>query len=200
MVIAAGLITLFTLYAMRQRALVPTRLQSMAEISYEFVANMVRDNVGTDGMKYLPVHLHALHVHPVLQHDRDDARSPSPSPATSSSPSRMAPVVFIGVTIIGFWKHGAHFLQFFVPDGRADGDAAAAGADRGALLPDPPDQPVGPTVRQHDGRPHHAEGVRRLRRQRSAFLGGWARARLHGRPDRPRGRWSRSCRPMCSPS
>src|SRR5690606_21489336 len=54
MVIAAGLITLFTLFAMRKGALVPGRLQSVAEISYEFVANMVRDNVGTAGMKYFP--------------------------------------------------------------------------------------------------------------------------------------------------
>ena len=54
MVIAATLITLFTIYAMRGRALVPTRLQSVAELSYEFVANMVRDNVGTAGMKYFP--------------------------------------------------------------------------------------------------------------------------------------------------
>jgi F-type H+-transporting ATPase subunit a len=54
MVIAATLITLFTLYAMRSRSMVPSRLQSVAELSYEFVANMVRDNVGTDGMKYFP--------------------------------------------------------------------------------------------------------------------------------------------------
>ena len=53
MVIAACLITLFTVYAMRTRALVPSRLQSVAEISYEFVANMVRDNVGTSGMQYI---------------------------------------------------------------------------------------------------------------------------------------------------
>ena len=54
MVIAATLITLFTLYAMRNRSMVPSRLQSVAEVSYEFVASMVRDNVGTDGMKYFP--------------------------------------------------------------------------------------------------------------------------------------------------
>src|SRR3974377_1878418 len=54
MVIAATLITLFILYAMRSRSMVPSRLQSVAELSYEFVANMVRDNVGTDGMKYFP--------------------------------------------------------------------------------------------------------------------------------------------------
>ncbi|MCJ7526762.1 MAG: F0F1 ATP synthase subunit A, partial [Methyloceanibacter sp.] len=40
MVIAACAITLFTMYAMRGRALVPSRLQSVAEMSYEFVANM----------------------------------------------------------------------------------------------------------------------------------------------------------------
>ena len=50
MVIAGTIITLFTIYAMRNRALVPSRVQSVAELSYEFVANMVRDNVGTDGM------------------------------------------------------------------------------------------------------------------------------------------------------
>ena len=54
MMIAAGVITLFTLYAMRNRSLVPSRLQSVAELSYEFVASMVRDNVGTAGMKYFP--------------------------------------------------------------------------------------------------------------------------------------------------
>src|SRR5215470_7923318 len=54
MVIAGAIITLFTVFAMRNRALVPTRLQSVAELSYSFVANMLRDNVGTDGMKYFP--------------------------------------------------------------------------------------------------------------------------------------------------
>src|SRR4029078_13651465 len=54
MVIAASIITLFTVYAMLSRALIPTRLQSVAELSYTFVANMVRDNIGTDGMKYFP--------------------------------------------------------------------------------------------------------------------------------------------------
>ena len=73
MVIAASLITLFTVYAMRGRALVPTRLQSVAEISYEFVANMVRDNVGTDGHEIFPVRLHAVHVRARAEHARHGA-------------------------------------------------------------------------------------------------------------------------------
>ena len=112
MVIAAALITLFTVYAMRRRALVPTRLQSVAEMSYEFIANMVRDNVGTAGMKYFPfvftlfmfvlVAEHArhgallLHRHqPHHRHlrargvhlSRRDRRSASSSTARSSSNS-----------------------------------------------------------------------------------------------------------------
>ncbi|HDO52248.1 MAG TPA: F0F1 ATP synthase subunit A, partial [Rhizobiales bacterium] len=54
MVIAVFLISLLTIWGMRGRALVPTRMQSVAEISYEFVANMVRDNVGSAGQKYFP--------------------------------------------------------------------------------------------------------------------------------------------------
>ena len=54
MVLAVLLITVFFAAAMRNRALVPGRLQSVAEMSYEFIANMVRENVGDEGMKYFP--------------------------------------------------------------------------------------------------------------------------------------------------
>ena len=54
MVLALAVIPLFYLVAMNRRALVPGRLQSIAELSYEFIANMVRDIVGEKGMKYFP--------------------------------------------------------------------------------------------------------------------------------------------------
>ena len=54
MVISVVLISLLTIWGMGGRALVPTRLQSVAEISYEFIANMVRDIVGASGMKFFP--------------------------------------------------------------------------------------------------------------------------------------------------
>ena len=53
----------------------------------------------------------------------------------------MAMFVVVSVTIIAFAKHGMHFFSFFVPKGRAGSGAAASGADRGAVLPDPPGQP-----------------------------------------------------------
>jgi len=116
MVIAAAIITLFTLLAMRRGALVPGRLQSMAEMSYEFVANMVRDNVGTEGMKYFPfvftlfMFVLALNMLGLV---------PYSFTVTSHIivTFALAAFIFIGVTLIGFWKHGVKFLKFFVPSG-----------------------------------------------------------------------------------
>ena len=54
MVIAVALITGFLIFAMGRRSLVPSRLQSMAELSYEYIADMVRENLGEEGMKFFP--------------------------------------------------------------------------------------------------------------------------------------------------
>ena len=54
MLVAIAGITLFLTLGMRQRALVPGRWQSMAEMSYQFIANLVRDNAGNEGMQYFP--------------------------------------------------------------------------------------------------------------------------------------------------
>src|SRR5262249_45043881 len=114
MVIAGTIITLFTVYAMRNRALVPSRVQSVAELSYEFVANMVRDNAGTDGMKYFPfVFTLFMFVLNML------GMVPYSFTVTSHIivTFALAAFIFLGVTLIGFMKHGAKFLKFFVPEG-----------------------------------------------------------------------------------
>src|SRR3989442_9846905 len=49
------LILLLMLGTTRSRALVPGRLQSVAEMSYEFVANTLRSTAGTEGMKFFPL-------------------------------------------------------------------------------------------------------------------------------------------------
>ena len=54
MVFSVALIIFLTLFSFNGRATIPTRLQSIAELSYEFVAKMVRDNVGDEGQKYFP--------------------------------------------------------------------------------------------------------------------------------------------------
>ena len=49
MFIIVGLVSLFMIGATARRAVVPGRLQSIAEISYEFVANTVRNSAGNEG-------------------------------------------------------------------------------------------------------------------------------------------------------
>src|SRR5262249_13007860 len=116
MVIAGTTITLFTIFAMRNRALVPSRVQSVAELSYEFVARMVRDTVGTAGMKYFPFVFRLFMFVLVL-----NMLGMVPYSFTVTShiiiTFALAAFIFLGVTLIGFIKHGAKFLKFFVPEG-----------------------------------------------------------------------------------
>ena len=55
MLIALSLILLLMLGATASRALVPGRLQSVAEMSYEFVANTLRSTAGAEGMRFFPL-------------------------------------------------------------------------------------------------------------------------------------------------
>ncbi len=122
MVLAIASATVFLVRGMSRRAMVPGRWQSMAELSYELVANMVRDNVGHEGRQYfpfiftlfmfimfanalglLPFGLVALHGFTVTSH--------------IIVTFALAMVVFIGVTIVGIVKHGFRFFTFFVPKG-----------------------------------------------------------------------------------
>jgi F-type H+-transporting ATPase subunit a len=116
MVVVVALVSLFTIASMSGRALVPGRMQSMAELSYEFVANMVRENTGSEGMKYFPF-IFTLFMFVLF------ANMLGMIPYTFTVTSHiivtfaLAIVVFIGVTIIGFIKHGAGYLKLFVPSG-----------------------------------------------------------------------------------
>ena len=110
------LVTLFLILGIRRRALVPGRWQSMAEMSYEFVANLLRDTVGNEGRKYFPF-VFSLFMFILF----GNMLGMIPYSFTFTShvivTFAMALTVFIGVTILGFVKHGIHFFSFFVPPG-----------------------------------------------------------------------------------
>ncbi len=121
MVIGVGLICSFLTLAMTSRALVPGRMQSMAELSYEFVANMVRDNVGNAGMKYMPF-VFSLFIFILVLNFLGMIAIPAVwAPFTVTShivvTFAMAALVFIVVTGIGFARHGLGFFRLFVPEG-----------------------------------------------------------------------------------
>ncbi|HYM31696.1 MAG TPA: F0F1 ATP synthase subunit A, partial [Candidatus Cybelea sp.] len=119
MVIVVLLITAFLTFGMRQRAMVPGRWQSMAELVYEFVAGMVRDNAGQAGMQYFPfvftlfmfiLFSNLLGLLPLLSLGFTVTSHIIVTFA-------LAATVFIGVTLIAIARHGVKFLTFFVPHG-----------------------------------------------------------------------------------
>lgn len=116
MTVTVVLITLFMVLGMRKHALVPGRWQSVAELAYEFVANLLRDTVGNEGRKYFPF-VFSLFMFILF----GNMLGMIPYSFTFTShiivTFALALVVFLGVTVLGFVKHGVHFFSFFVPPG-----------------------------------------------------------------------------------
>ncbi|MGY8993166.1 MAG: F0F1 ATP synthase subunit A [Rhodospirillales bacterium] len=116
MVLAVACICLFLFVGMRRRALVPGRWQSMVEMSYLFVANLVRDTVGPGGRPYFPF---IFTVFMFVLFGNMLGMVPYAFTFTSHIvvTFAMAVTVFAGVTIIAIAKHGLRFFSFFVPPG-----------------------------------------------------------------------------------
>ncbi|HVA13499.1 MAG TPA: F0F1 ATP synthase subunit A [Stellaceae bacterium] len=116
MTIVVALIMLLLVGATRRAALVPGRLQSLAELSYEFVAGMVRENVGTDGIEFFPL---IFSIFMFILFSNFLGLVPYSFTVTGQVivTLALALFVFILATIVGFVRHGAHFFSFFFPPG-----------------------------------------------------------------------------------
>ncbi|WP_028878852.1 F0F1 ATP synthase subunit A [Terasakiella pusilla] len=116
MVATVAVVSIFLIMGMGSRKLVPGRWQSMAELSYSFVADMVRDNVGNEGRKYFPA-VFSLFMFILF----GNLLGLLPYSFTFTShiaiTFTLAMIVFIGVTLIGIARHGLHFFSLFVPSG-----------------------------------------------------------------------------------
>lgn len=116
MTVAVVLVTLFIVLSTRRAQLVPGRWQSVAELSYEFIANMIEENVGTEGMRYFPF-IFTLFMFVLA----GNLLGMVPYTFTYTShiivTFAMAAVIFIGVTAIGLARHGLHFFKLFAPEG-----------------------------------------------------------------------------------
>ncbi len=120
MVMATTFVTALFLYSMQRATAVPNRLQSLSEVTYEFVANMVRQNAGDAGMKYFPV-IFTIFMFVLSMNLIGMIPLPGLGAFTVTShiivTFALAAFVFIGVTLIGIYKHGFGFLKLFVPSG-----------------------------------------------------------------------------------
>ena len=110
------LVTVFLTASVRSRSLIPGRWQSLAEVMYEFISGLLRDNVGSAGRAYFPF-IFTLFVFVLF----GNVLGLFPYSFTFTShvivTFAMAAVVFIGVTIIGFAKHGLGYFRMFLPHG-----------------------------------------------------------------------------------
>ena len=113
---SVALISLLMIGGSAKRQLVPGRIQSVAELCYEFVANTVRSTAGTEGMKFFPLVFSIFMLLTV-----SNIVGIIPYAFTISShiivTAALALLVFFTVLIYGFYKNGLRFFKLFVPSG-----------------------------------------------------------------------------------
>ena len=116
MLVTVALVAGFILVSMRGRSLVPGRLQSTTEVTYEFVASMLRDATGSEGMKYFPF-VFTIFIFVFVCNML--GMIPGFFTVTShvAVTAALAALVFLTVLVVGFAKNGVRFLKLFVPSG-----------------------------------------------------------------------------------
>jgi F-type H+-transporting ATPase subunit a len=116
MFISVALISLLMIGGVAGRQLVPGRFQSMAELSYEFVANTIRSSAGSEGMKFFPL-VFSLFMFIMVS----NIIGIIPYTFTVAShiivTASLALLVFFTVLVYGFYKNGLKFFKLFVPSG-----------------------------------------------------------------------------------
>src|ERR1700720_3019854 len=114
--IAVGLTAALMLGATASRRIVPNRMQSIAELAYEFVADTIRNTIGEGGMQFFPL-VFSLFMFILIS----NAVGLIPYNFTVGShiiiTAALALLVFLTVLVYGFWKNGLHFFNLFVPKG-----------------------------------------------------------------------------------
>ena len=112
MVITVAIITIFLTLSVNTRSIIPSRLQLVSELMYNFVAQLLSDTVGDNGRRYFPF-VFSLFMFVLI----GNMVGMIPYQFTFTShiivTFALASVVFIGVTILGFVNHGIRFFTFF---------------------------------------------------------------------------------------
>src|SRR6266851_893885 len=116
MFLSVAVISLLMIGGSAGRQLVPGRIQSMAELSYEFVASTIRGNAGSEGMKFFPL-IFSLFMFICVS----NVIGIIPYAFTVSShlivTATLALLVFFIVLFYGLYKNGLKFFKLFVPSG-----------------------------------------------------------------------------------
>ena len=116
MLLAVAGVSALMIGATASRAVVPGRMQSVAELTYEFVADMLRSSAGKEGMKFFPL---VFTLFTFILFANMLGIIPFTFTVTSHIivTAMMALLVFFTVIIYGFYKNGLGFFRLFVPSG-----------------------------------------------------------------------------------
>jgi len=116
MVLTVAIIAIFLTATVNTRSLIPTRMQLISEISYNFIAQLLKETVGNEGRPYFPF-VFTIFMFVLI----GNMLGMIPYSFTFTShiivTFTLAVIVFVGVTILGFIKHRLHFFSFFVIPG-----------------------------------------------------------------------------------
>ena len=116
MLITVLVITLFLTLTVNTRSIVPSRMQLISELMYNFIAQLLSDTVGDNGKRYFPF-VFSLFMFVLI----GNMVGMVPYQFTFTShiivTFALAAVVFIGVTILGFVNHGLKFFNLFIIPG-----------------------------------------------------------------------------------
>jgi F-type H+-transporting ATPase subunit a len=114
MIIVVIASSLFLTLAVKPGALVPSRTQSMAELSYEFVGNMIHSATGEDGLRFFPF---VFTIFMFVLCCNFFGMIPGSFTVTSQIAVTLALALLVILTVIvtGFVRHGIGFLRLFVP-------------------------------------------------------------------------------------
>jgi F-type H+-transporting ATPase subunit a len=118
MVIVVAVAAVFLTMGASARKLVPTRMQSIAEVSYVFIADMIRSAAGTEGLKFFPF-IFTLFMFVLFSNLLGLLPPIGFHPFTVTShiivTFALALFVFLMVIVVGLWRHGLHFFSLFAP-------------------------------------------------------------------------------------
>lgn len=118
MLVALGVIAVFLFVGTARPQLIPGRAQAAVEYVYDFVVKMLDENVGPGGRRYVPlifsVFIFVLVLNLLGLVPWVGSFTPTSHVAVTLA---LALIVFCIVCIVGFWKHGLHFLTLFWPKG-----------------------------------------------------------------------------------
>ena len=116
MVAAVVLASALMILSVRQRAMVPSRWQLLAELSYSFIAKMLSDTVGKEGRPYFPF-VFTLFMFVLFGNFLGMLPYSFTFTSHLAVTFTLAAFIFIAVTLIAIFKHGMKFFSFFLPHG-----------------------------------------------------------------------------------